>query len=54
MTTTLSERFISEAVVPVAGTFDATRMAAGEPGLPEAFQWRGRLFEVAAVLRTCS
>jgi len=52
MTTEPRERFVSEAVVPVAGTFDAGRMAAGEPGLPGVFQWRGRALEIAAVLRS--
>ena len=52
MTTAPRERFVSEAVVPVAGTFDAGRMAAGEPGLPGAFHWRGRALEITAVLRS--
>lgn len=46
------DRFISEAIEPVASTFDAARMAAAEPGLPGAFVWRGETFTVAAVLRT--
>lgn len=52
MTMESRERFVSEAVVPVAGTFDAGRMAAGEPGLPGAFRWRGRALEIATVLRS--
>ncbi|MFA5205046.1 MAG: DUF6504 family protein [Lentisphaeria bacterium] len=47
----MSRQFISEAVVPEPGTFDTGRMAAGEPGLPGAFAWRGRRFEVAELLR---
>jgi hypothetical protein len=47
-----TERFVSEAIVPVADTFDTTRMAIGEPGLPRAFAWRGETLEIAAVLRT--
>jgi len=52
MTADPRERFVSEAIVPVAGTFDAGRMAAGEPGLPGAFRWRGRALEIATVLRS--
>jgi Domain of unknown function (DUF6504) len=48
----MPERFISEAIRPVAGTMDTTRMAAGEPGLPREFEWRGRTVFVTAVLRT--
>jgi len=29
-----AERFVSEAIEPVADTFDTSRMATGEPGLP--------------------
>lgn len=46
------ETFVSEAVVPKPGTFDAAAMSRGEPGVPRAFTWRGRQFEVAAVLST--
>ena len=46
------ERFVSEAIEPVAGSFDAGRMALGEPGLPAAFVWRGQRLEVVAVLRS--
>jgi hypothetical protein len=41
--------FVSEAVDPVPGTFDAGAMSRGEPGLPRSFRWRGRRYEVAAV-----
>jgi len=47
----MSQHFISEAIVPVPGTFDTGRMAAGEPGLPGAFAWRHRRFDVAELLR---
>jgi phosphoribosylglycinamide formyltransferase-1 len=47
----MPERFVSEAIKPVAATFDTARMAAGEPGLPREFVWRGRTIAVAAVLR---
>ena len=46
------ETFVSEAVTPEAGGFDAAAMSRGEPGLPRAFTWRGRRFEVAQVLAT--
>ena len=48
----MHERFISEAISPVAGTGDTARMAAGEPGLPREFVWCGRTISVTAVLRT--
>lgn len=44
--------FISEPLQPVAETADPSAMAAGEPGLPRAFIWRGRRLRVEAVLRT--
>jgi hypothetical protein len=46
------ERFIGEAIVPVEGTADARAMARGSPGLPQRFRWRGREFQVEAVLET--
>ncbi len=48
----MPERFISEAIQPVAEMYDTARMAVGEPGLPREFVWRGRTIAVAAVLRT--
>ena len=48
----MPERFISEAIMPVTATFDTTRMASGEPGLPREFVWRGRIIAVNKVLRT--
>ncbi len=45
-----AERFISEAITPL-GSADTARMAAGEPGLPPAFLWRGETFTVATVRR---
>ena len=47
-----AETFVSEAVVPEVGSFDAAAMSRGEPGLPRAFTWRGRRYEVAQVLST--
>ena len=46
------DRFISEAIRPVAGSQDTARMAVGEPGLPHAFVWRRQQFAVAEVLRS--
>ena len=48
----MPERFISEAIKPVIETYDTSRMAVGEPGLPREFVWRGRKIIVTAVLRT--
>ena len=46
------ETFVSEAVVPAPGGFNASAMSRGEPGLPQSFTWRHRRFEVAAVVST--
>ncbi|MEX0775037.1 MAG: DUF6504 family protein [Phycisphaeraceae bacterium] len=42
-------QFISDAIEPVAATFDATAMARGEAGLPGEFAWRGRRYRVVEV-----
>jgi hypothetical protein len=47
----MSRRFVSEAIQPVVATSDTTRMALGEPGLPEEFVWRGETVRIAALLR---
>ncbi len=44
------EEFISEPIQPHKGTFDAGPMAAGLPGLPRGFQWRGTSYEIVARL----
>lgn len=49
---TMTERFVSEAMQPVTATADTARMAAGEPGLPRQFVWRGRQIEVRALVRS--
>ena len=41
--------FVGEAIVPAAGSFDATAMARGEPGVPKTFTWRGTAYVVARV-----
>ncbi len=38
--------FVGESITPHAGTFDTSRMARGEPGLPTGFVWRGRSVNV--------
>lgn len=43
-------RSVLEPVEAEAGAYDAASMAAGEPGLPRAFLWRGRRFVVVQVL----
>ncbi|MDD5199432.1 MAG: DUF6504 family protein [Terrimicrobiaceae bacterium] len=42
--------FFSEALVPDRESFDPSRMAMGEPGLPGKFRWRNRELVVAEVL----
>ncbi|MFC1675627.1 DUF6504 family protein [Planctomycetota bacterium] len=46
----MAEKFISEPIKPVAGTFDTAPMAIGEPGLPARFLWRDTEYTVAKVL----
>ena len=45
-----TERFISEPIQPVEGTFDPTGMTRGEPGLPRRFTWRDDEYAVTEVL----
>src|SRR5687767_10595120 len=46
------EQFVSEAVAPVAGTFDPAGMSRGEPGVPTRFTWRGVEYCVGQVEQT--
>lgn len=46
------EEFVSEAISPAPGGFDASAMSRGEPGLPRAFTWRGKPYAVARVVST--
>ena len=48
----MREQFVSEPIRPVVETADTARMASGEPGLPNEFEWRGRAIVVASVIRT--
>ena len=42
--------FVSESIKPVAGTFDTSAMAKGEPGLPARFLWREVEYRVTRVV----
>jgi hypothetical protein len=44
------QQFISEQIIPHAGTSDAQAMGRGEPGLPAGFSWRDVPYEVRDVL----
>jgi phosphoribosylglycinamide formyltransferase-1 len=48
----MAEQFISAAIQPVEGTFDAARMSTGGPGLPRQFRWKRQTIEIVRVLRT--
>ena len=47
-----TEEFISESITPNATSFDTSRMAVGEPGLPSEFTWHGSIYKVKQVLKT--
>jgi len=44
--------FVSEVIMPVAGTANTAGMSRGGPGLPERFIWREAEYAVAEVLDT--
>ena len=44
--------FVSEPIKPIVATANARAMAAGGPGLPKEFVWRGEKLGIASVLRT--
>jgi phosphoribosylglycinamide formyltransferase-1 len=46
----MGEKFISESIKPVAGTFDTDGMSRGEPGLPDRFLWRKAEYKIAQVI----
>jgi hypothetical protein len=48
----MPEQFISAAIQPIAGTFDAARMSAGGPGLPRQFRWGTQTIQIAQVLKS--
>lgn len=41
---------ISELIMPHPGSFNATRMGRGEPGLPTGFSWRDVSYEIVEEL----
>src|SRR5439155_13755658 len=44
------EEFVSEAIEPMCGSFDASAMSRGEPGLPGGFSWRNQSYTVARLM----
>jgi hypothetical protein len=46
----MATSFVSEPIVPVAGTFDTSGMARGEPGVPGKFHWRRKEYTVVQEL----
>ncbi len=46
----MKESFVGEAISPEDLTFSVSAMAAGKPGLPRQFTWRGKRFSVIEVL----
>ena len=46
------EKFISEPIVPIAGTFDPKIMATGAPSMPARFTWRDKEYTVVQMLET--
>ena len=43
---------ISEPIKPFVGTFDASAIGRGEPGLPTGFTWRGDEYKIVETLET--
>jgi len=46
----MNETFVGEAIIPEYGSFSASAMATGCPGLPQRFSWQGRSYSVSEVL----
>ncbi|MCG3180961.1 MAG: hypothetical protein BIFFINMI_03327 [Phycisphaerae bacterium] len=42
---------VSEPIEALPGTFDASAMARGEPGLPSGFRWREQEHRIVEVMR---
>ena len=42
--------FVSEPITPQHGSFDASAMGRGEPGLPAGFTWRDRQYRIVKLL----
>ena len=47
-----AQEFVSEPLVPAAGSADVAAMSRGEPGVPGRFTWREREYSVVQVLAT--
>ncbi len=47
----MSRDLVSESITPHAGTFDATAMGIGVPGLPAGFDWRGCSYQIVEQLK---
>ncbi len=45
----MTTQFVSEWIKPVTATLNTSRMAAGEPGLPSEFVWRGETVTVVRI-----
>jgi len=46
----MKETFIGEAITPEDMSFSASPMAAGKPGLPSHFSWKGKKFSILEVV----
>jgi len=46
----MDEKFISEMIKPLAGTFNTAAMTRGEPGLPSGFVWKNTEYIIDEVL----
>ena len=44
------ERFVGEALIPEAGSFETAGPSRREPGLPARFTWRGRQYRIVALM----
>ncbi|MGB0372537.1 MAG: DUF6504 family protein [Opitutales bacterium] len=44
------EQFVGEGIKPKGNTFNTAVMATGEPGLPEAFIWKGKTYGIQRVV----
>jgi len=47
-----TNRFVSEPLIPDAGTASIEAMTRGEPGVPRTFVWRDARYEIASVEST--
>jgi phosphoribosylglycinamide formyltransferase-1 len=48
----MGDEFVGEKIEPVRAQTLTRRMAAGEPGIPRRFVWRGREYTVRRILET--